>query len=230
MRVAIIPARSGSKRIPNKNIRIFAGKPIIGWSIEAALEAECFDKVIVSTDSEKIAEIARDFGAEVPFLRQADLSGDHVSTAPVISDVLRNIKMDVDYACCIYATAPLLEPKKILEGLQLIEAQNVDFVFSATRYSYPIQRALKKNSNQMVTMLNPDLENVRSQDLEVMFHDAGQFYWGKSNAWLEGKPILHNSCILEILEEHAHDIDTEKDWRQAEIKFELLQLMKRGLK
>lgn len=230
MRVAIIPARSGSKRIPNKNIRTFAGKPIIGWSIEAALEAECFDKIIVSTDSEKIAEIARDFGAEVPFLRHADLSGDHVSTAPVISDVLRNIRIDVDYACCIYATAPLLEPKKIFEGLQLIEAQNVDFVFSATRYSYPIQRALKKNSNQMVTMLNPDLENVRSQDLEVMFHDAGQFYWGKSNAWLEGKPILHNSCILEILEEHAHDIDTEEDWRQAEIKFELLQSMKRGSK
>lgn len=223
MKVAIIPARGGSKRIPKKNIREFNKKPIIGWSIQAAFEADCFDRVIVSTDSEEIANTAKLFGAEVPFLRGKSLSDDHTPTSPVISDAISRLEDEIEFACCIYPTAPFIKSADINKALQIIIKNKVDFVFTATKYSYPIQRALRLDKDGIVKMLNSDQENVRSQDLEDSFHDAGQFYWGKSDAWLEGRPILNNSCILEVLEEHSQDIDTEDDWRKAEIKFRLLQ-------
>lgn len=224
MKVAIIPARGGSKRIPKKNIREFNNKPIIAWSIQAALESACFDRVIVSTDSKEIASTAKLFGAEVPFLRDKNLSDDHTSTLPVISDAISRLEDEIEFACCIYPTAPFVKPDDISKGLKIITEQKVDFVFTATKYNYPIQRALRLDQDGTVSMLQPDQENVRSQDLEDTFHDAGQFYWGRSDAWLEGRPILNNSRILEVLELHSQDIDTEDDWRKAEIKFRLLQL------
>lgn len=224
MNVAIIPARGGSKRIPKKNIREFNSKPIIAWSIQAALESGCFDRVIVSTDSKEIASTAKLFGAEVPFLRDKNLSDDHTPTLPVISDAISRLEDGIEFACCIYPTAPFVKPDDISKGLKIIMEQKVDFVFTATKYNYPIQRALRLNQDGTVSMMQPDQENVRSQDLEDTFHDAGQFYWGRSDAWLEGRPILNNSCILEVLESHSQDIDTEEDWRNAEIKFTLLQL------
>jgi len=224
MKVAIIPARGGSKRIPKKNIREFNNKPIIAWSIQAALESGCFDRVIVSTDSKEIASTAKLFGAEVPFLRDKNLSDDHTSTLPVISDAISRLEDEIEFACCIYPTAPFVKPDDISKALKIITEQKVDFVFTATKYNYPIQRALRLDQDGTVSMLQPDQENVRSQDLEDTFHDAGQFYWGRSDAWLEGRPILNNSRILEVLELHSQDIDTEDDWRKAEIKFRLLQL------
>ncbi len=224
MKIAIIPARGGSKRIPKKNIREFNSKPIIGWSIQAALESGCFDRVIVSTDSKEIASTAKLFGAEVPFLRDKNLSDDHTPTLPVISDAISRLEDEIEFVCCIYPTAPFVKPDDISKGLKIIMEQKVDFVFTATKYNYPIQRALRLDQDGRVSMLQPDQENVRSQDLEDTFHDAGQFYWGRSDAWLEGRPILNNSCILEVLESHSQDIDTEDDWRKAEIKFRLLQL------
>lgn len=223
MNVAIIPARGGSKRIPKKNIREFNSKPIIAWSIQAALESGCFDRVIVSTDSKEIASTAKLFGAEVPFLRDKNLSDDHTPTLPVISDAISRLEDGIEFACCIYPTAPFVKPDDISKGLKIIMEQKVDFVFTATKYNYPIQRALRLNQDGTVSMMQPDQENVRSQDLEDTFHDAGQFYWGRSDAWLEGRPILNNSCILKVLESHSQDIDTEEDWRKAEIKFTLLQ-------
>lgn len=223
MNVAIIPARGGSKRIPKKNIREFNSKPIIAWSIQAALESDCFDRVIVSTDSKEIASTAKLFGAEVPFLRDKNLSDDHTPTLPVISDAISRLEGEIEFACCIYPTAPFVKPDDISKGLKIIMEQKVDFVFTATKYNYPIQRALRLNQDGTVSMMQPDQENVRSQDLEDTFHDAGQFYWGRSDAWLEGRPILNNSCILKVLESHSQDIDTEEDWRKAEIKFTLLQ-------
>jgi pseudaminic acid cytidylyltransferase len=224
MNIAIIPARGGSKRILKKNIREFNNKPIIAWSIQAALESGCFDRVIVSTDSKEIASTAKLFGAEVPFLRDKNLSDDHTPTLPVISDAISQLEDEIEFACCIYPTAPFVKPDDISKGLKIIMEQKVDFVFTATKYNYPIQRALRLDQDGTVSMLQPDQENVRSQDLEDTFHDAGQFYWGVSDAWLEGRPILNNSCILEVLESHSQDIDTEDDWRKAEIKFRLLQL------
>ena len=224
MKIAIIPARGGSKRIPKKNIREFNSKPIIAWSIQAAQESGCFDRVIVSTDSKEIANTAKLFGAEVPFLRDKNLSDDHTPTLPVISDAISRLEDEIEFVCCIYPTAPFVKPDDISKGLKIIMEQKVDFVFTATKYNYPIQRALRLDQDGTVSMLQPDQENVRSQDLEDTFHDAGQFYWGRSDAWLEGRPILNNSCILEVLESHSQDIDTEDDWRKAEIKFRLLQL------
>ncbi len=223
MKIAIIPARGGSKRIPKKNIREFNSKPIIAWSIQAAQESGCFDRVIVSTDSKEIANTAKLFGAEVPFLRDKNLSDDHTPTLPVISDAISRLEDEIEFVCCIYPTAPFVKPDDISKGLKIIMEQKVDFVFTATKYNYPIQRALRLDQDGTVSMLQPDQENVRSQDLEDTFHDAGQFYWGRSDAWLEGRPILNNSCILEVLESHSQDIDTEDDWRKAEIKFRLLQ-------
>ncbi|MDA9936218.1 pseudaminic acid cytidylyltransferase [Gammaproteobacteria bacterium] len=223
MIIAVIPARGGSKRIPNKNIREFHDKPIIGWSIEAAIEAGCFDRVIVSTDSEQISEIAKKFGAEVPFIRNQDLADDYTPTLSVISDSIQKLDCDVDYACCIYPTAPFVTPKDLNKGLKIIESKKVNYVFAATRYNYPIQRALKIQKNGLVSMLDPELENHRSQDLELMYHDAGQFYWGKSDAWLNQRPIFQNSCILEVPEERSQDIDNEDDWNNAEIKFKFLK-------
>ncbi len=227
MKLAVIPARGGSKRIPHKNLLSFCGKPIIAWSIEAALESGCFDRIIVSTDSLEISNIACKYGAEVPFLRPPELSDDYTGTIPVIAHATAWQQQfgaaEPKHVCCIYATAPFVRAKDIKEGLRILQETNADYVFSVTRYVHPIQRALRLIPGARVAMLTPEHYQTRSQDLEESFHDAGQFYWGKSDAWLNQTPIFSGSAAPVILPgERVQDIDTPEDWRQAELKFSIL--------
>lgn len=227
MNVAIIPARGGSKRIPRKNIKEFCGKPMIAWSIEAAQKSGVFDRIIVSTDDEEIAEIAREYGAEVPFMRPDELSNDYAGTIPVIrhaTDWLVNHGCKVDFVCCIYATAPFIRAEDIVNGLGTLHAQHGDYAFTVSRFPYPIQRALKVSDDQRISMFSPDMFYVRSQDLEESWHDAGQFYWGTSLAWLNEKPIFSaNSYSIELPRERVQDIDTPEDWRVAEWLFRAME-------
>lgn len=227
MNVAIIPARGGSKRIPRKNIKDFCGKPMIAWSIEAALQSGCFERVIVSTDDEEIAEVALRFGAEVPFMRPEELSGDFVATIPVIKHAIQWLEANQiipDWVCCIYATAPFISVDALKSGLILIQQQDVDYVFSVTSYAFPIQRAIKLQQNGMVQMFSPEYFSTRSQDLEEAYHDAGQFYWGVRTAWLEEKPIFSSESYPVILPRHlVQDIDTQEDWIRAELMFKAIE-------
>ena len=224
MIVAVIPARGGSKRIPNKNIREFHHKPIIGWSIEAAIEAGCFDRVIVSTDSEQISEIAKKFGAEVPFMRNQDLADDYTPTSSVISDSIQRLDCDVDYACCIYPTSPFIKIENLIKGLELIQSGKFEYVFTASSYSFPIERSFSYSEMDGLKMIFSKKEKARSQDLQDIFHDAGQFYWGKANNWKNLTPIFSkNSLPLVLPRGEVVDIDTEEDWEEAEIKFKLLK-------
>lgn len=223
MRVAVIPARGGSKRIPGKNIRLFCGLPMIARPIEAAIRSACFDRVIVSTDDEAIAAIAREYGAEVPFMRPPELSDDHTPTIPVIAHAiewLRDHGVQPQSVCCIYATAPFISADDLRAGLAQLEDKHLDYVFSATRFSFPIQRALRMGADGRVSMFHPEQFNTRSQDLEESFHDAGQFYWGQANAWTAGLPIFSsNSAIVQLPSWRVQDIDTEEDWHRAEKLF-----------
>ncbi|MCX2497453.1 pseudaminic acid cytidylyltransferase [Plesiomonas shigelloides] len=226
MKIALIPARGGSKRIPHKNIRLFAGKPIIAYSIEAAIASDCFDKVIVSTDDKEIAEIAKAYGAEVPFLRPAEISDDYATTIDVMSHALhwcQNEGWHVEAACCLYATAPLILPKDLRKGYTLLQETGVQFVFSATSFPFPIQRAIKLDKQGAVSMFAPENEMVRSQDLQESYHDAGQFYWGKVNSFLEKKSFFspHSRVVL-LPRNRVQDIDTTEDWEFAENLYEIL--------
>ncbi|MCV2533356.1 pseudaminic acid cytidylyltransferase [Enterobacter wuhouensis] len=225
MNVAIIPARGGSKRIPRKNIKEFCGKPMIAWSIEAAQKSGVFDRIIVSTDDEEIAEVAREYGAEVPFMRPAELSNDYAGTIPVIhhaADWLISQGAKPDYVCCIYATAPFIQAEDLEKGLELIKKKNSDYCFSVTSFPYPIQRALKINDDNQISMFDPEQFNVRSQDLVEAWHDAGQFYWGNIDAWLSEKAVFKSHATPLILpRERVQDIDTLEDWRLAELMFEI---------
>ncbi|MGG1954557.1 pseudaminic acid cytidylyltransferase [Enterobacter cloacae] len=227
MNVAIIPARGGSKRIPRKNIKEFCGKPMIAWSIEAAQKSGVFDRIIVSTDDAEIAEVARQYGAEVPFMRPEELSNDYAGTIPVIrhaTDWLISHDCVVDYVCCIYATAPFIRAEDIIQGLGTLQMQQGDYAFTVSRFPYPIQRALKVSDEQRISMFSPDMFHVRSQDLEESWHDAGQFYWGTSSAWLNEKPIFSaDSYSIELPRERVQDIDTPEDWRVAEWLFKAME-------
>ncbi|MGX5078352.1 pseudaminic acid cytidylyltransferase [Enterobacter mori] len=227
MNVAIIPARGGSKRIPRKNIKEFCGKPMIAWSIEAAQKSGVFDRIIVSTDDEEIAEVARQYGAEVPFMRPEELSNDFAGTIPVIrhaTDWLISHDCAVDFVCCIYATAPFIRAEDIVLGLGTLQEQQGDYAFTVSRFPYPIQRALKVSDEQRISMFSPDMFHVRSQDLEESWHDAGQFYWGTSSAWLNEKPIFSaDSYSIELPRERVQDIDTPEDWRVAEWLFKAME-------
>jgi len=225
MRVAVIPARGGSKRIPRKNIKLFAGKPMIVWSIEAALASRCFDQVIVSTDDAEIAEIAKAAGASVPFMRPEALSGDHTATIPVIAHAIEWIQTEgwsLQDVCCIYATAPFIRPEDIAEGAALVQQPGIDYAFSVTAYTFPIQRAIKLNAAGRVEMFQPDHFATRSQDLEEAWHDAGQFYWGRVDAWLSNRPIFSDKAVPVILPSYrVQDIDTMDDWQRAEWLFQI---------
>lgn len=226
MRLAIIPARGGSKRIPRKNIKLFHGKPMIAYSIEAALQSGCFDKVIVSTDDHEIAAIAQEYGADVPFTRPESIADDHATTMDVMQHAIEWCevqKWDVDVVCCLYATAPFITPAYIKEGLQRLEQDHVEFVFSAATFSFPIQRAIKLSPQGEVSMFEPQNELVRSQDLEEAYHDAGQFYWGKKNAFLQRKSIFsRHSRVVLLPRNRVQDIDTLEDWEFAEALFSLI--------
>lgn len=224
--MAVIPARGGSKRIPRKNIRPFCGKPMIAWSIDAALRSDCFDQVIVSTDDAEIAEVARVCGAAVPFMRPAELSDDYAGTIPVIRHAIEWFQGQgtaPEQVCCIYATAPFVRAEDILEGLCILERTGSDYAFSVASYAFPIQRALRLTSDGRVAMLHPEHFNTRSQDLEEAYHDAGQFYWGRASAWLAGKPIFSPVAAPLILPLHrVQDIDTPEDWERAEWLFKAM--------
>lgn len=227
MRLAVIPARGGSKRIPRKNIKPFCGKPMIAWSIEAALASGCFDAVIVSTDDAEIAEVARHYGADVPFMRPAELSDDYAGTVPVIRHATEWFIANgqaPDQVCCIYATAPFVTGEDIRRGFDALANNDCDYAFSVTSYAFPIQRAIRITPADRVEMFNPEHFNTRSQDLEEAYHDAGQFYWGRASAWLEGKILFGTYAVPVKLPRHrVQDIDTPEDWERAEWLFKAMQ-------
>jgi N-acylneuraminate cytidylyltransferase len=224
--LAIIPARGGSKRIPRKNIKKFLGVPIIKYSIDAALNSHCFDEMMVSTDDKEIAQKAISFGAKVPFFRSQKTSNDFATTADVILEVLREYKkrgVEFDYFCCIYPTAPFITAKKLIKGKKLIKETTVDAVIPIVRFSYPIQRALRID-NGLLKMFWPENDNKRSQDLELVYHDAGQFYWVQTDNFLRSKTFFtDNTLPLELSPPEVQDIDIDEDWKLAEMKYRLLK-------
>lgn len=227
--VAIITARGGSKRIPRKNIKDFLGIPIIVYSIETALNSELFDYVMVSTDDDEIAEVAKRYGAEVPFMRSKQTADDFTGTAEVVIEVLNDLQKEgrqFDHACCIYPTAPFISKETLIEAYQLLIHEKYDSVFPVCQFSYPIQRALEIN-NSKTTMVNPENLNKRSQDLQPRYHDAGQFYWLNIPTFLREKKMFTNNTGSIVLNElQVQDIDNETDWKLAEMKYELLQSIK----
>ena len=227
MRLAVIPARGGSKRIPRKNIKPFCGRPMIAWSILAASRSGCFDRIIVSTDDLEIAELAKAHGADVPFLRPALLSDDLTGTIPVVVHAVEWQSQHGEPAnevCCIYATAPFMQGVDLKRGLKVLRSTGADYAFSVTTYAFPIQRAIRITTDGGVDMFNPEHFYTRSQDLEEAWHDAGQFYWGTSQAWLSGKPIFgHGSAPVPLPRYRVQDIDTHEDWAQAELIFKILK-------
>lgn len=228
--LCIIPARSGSKRIPRKNIKLFLGKPIIAYSIEAAISSELFDEVMVSTDDIEIAEIAIQYGAKVPFLRDPITANDHATTFDVINEVILEYKkrnIDFSFTCCIYACAPFVSKEKLFDSLVILKNNKFDSVFPIISFGTPIQRALKIGYDNKSSFFYPEFSLSRSQDLETSYHDAGQFYWMNTEKCLEQKKILTNNTGSIIISElEGQDIDNEVDWKLAELKYELLQSIK----
>uniref|UniRef100_A0A486XVG3 N-Acetylneuraminate cytidylyltransferase n=1 Tax=Rheinheimera sp. BAL341 TaxID=1708203 RepID=A0A486XVG3_9GAMM len=227
MNVAIIPARGGSKRIPRKNIKTFCGQPMLAYPILTATQSGCFDKVLVSTDDEEIAAIARQFGAQVSTLRPAELADDHTGTSAVVRYELQQLALQgyhSQYCCCIYATTPLLSPALLQQAWQQLQAApGLNYVFSAARFSFPIQRALLTTATG-VKPFDPQSIAKRSQDLTPAFHDAGQFYFGRTDAWLSQQTIFADNSKMQVLPHHlVQDIDTPEDWQRAELLYQLLQ-------
>lgn len=224
-KLAVIPARGGSKRLPGKNIRDFAGKPMLAWSVEAALESGLFDTVMVSTDSEEIAEVARAAGASVPFLRSAETADDHAIIIDVMAEVVDRYEADgqrFDRLCCILATAPLLQPSTLRHAEDLMGREDFDTVFPVVAFHYPIQRALRRDDEGRTAMFQPEHYASRSQDLEPAFHDAALFYWMTREVCVAKQSVFAGragSFVIDAME--AQDIDTLGDWRMAELKMQL---------
>lgn len=227
MKVAIIPARGGSKRIPRKNIREFAGKPMIAHPIECALQSGLFERVIVSTDDPEIAQVARDFGAEAPFQRPKELSDDHTNLVDVIDHGvkwLQSQRVGLSAVCCIYATAPFLSQEDLSRGLKILEAEDWQYVLAVTTFAFPIFRSFRKNALGGLEMFFPEHLNTRSQDLPEALHDAGQFCWGRPEAWRNHvKAIDKTSTVVTIPRWRVQDIDTLEDWENAEIMWQVLK-------
>ncbi|MFN8577348.1 MAG: pseudaminic acid cytidylyltransferase [Candidatus Sericytochromatia bacterium] len=223
--LALIPARGGSKRIPKKNIKDFLGKPIISYSIEAALKSKIFDEVMVSTDDNDIANISKKYGAVIPFTRSSKNSDDFSTTADVILEVIDNYKeigKQFDYICCIYPTAPFLNDKKIIKAFQKLIGSQAISIVPIVKFSYPILRSFKLE-NDFITMNWPEYINSRSQDLPDSFHDAGQFYFFKTEDFVKNKKIFTDKTLgLEVPETEVQDIDNLDDWRIAEIKYKFI--------
>jgi len=220
--LAIIPARGGSKRIHRKNIKDFLGKPIIVYSIEAALKSGLFNEVMVSTDDEEIAEVARQYGAKVPFMRTSLAANDYATLKDVIHEVLNTYKENGNefaYTCCILATCPLLQSKDIVAAFELLQSSDFTIVYPVVQFSYPIWRCLDLEENGSMKRHWPEFENSRSQDLPKEYHDTGTFYWYKTDKWLSGKVRIGG---IEVDEISIQDIDTETDWKIAEMKYRLL--------
>lgn len=220
--LALITARGGSKRIPRKNVKYFFGKPIIAWSIEVVIKSGIFDEVMVSTDDEEIAKIAKDYGAKVPFLRSNENADDKAGTEEVILEVLSNyetLNKQFDIVCCIYPTTPLMTVERLIECKNKLQIEEYDTIFPILRYGHPVQRALKMNENK-IQMVWPEYEDSRTQDLEPYYHDAGQYYWLNVKQFQIRKQLFSsNSGFIELSEMEAQDIDNMDDWNLAEIKF-----------
>ncbi len=225
--IAIIPARSGSKRIPGKNIKIFHGKPVIAYSIEAAISSNLFDIVMVSTDDEKIALISKEYGAEVPFLRSDKNSDDHAPTFDVLEEVLNTYReifnLNFRYGCCIYPAAPLINIQYLQEGYNLLKEKDSDTVFPVVPFSYPVWRGLELSPDKKATMIWPEFLKSRSQDMQTVYHDAGQWYWFNVEKLLNGKKMFaKGSNVIIMGKNEVQDIDTLEDWKLAEMKYTLL--------
>ena len=226
MRLVVIPARGGSKRIPRKNIRDFCGKPMLAWSIEAALTSGCFDRVVVSTEDMEIAEVARQYGADVPFLRPMSLADDYTGTNAVVAHAMAFFEGRgevIDFVACIYATAPFLRPETIRQGLEVLLANpQARYAVTVTPYDFPIQRSLRIAGVEVVTR-EPEFIQSRSQDLEPFFHDAGQLYWAREDGFRTSQSVFMGGAIPILLpREYVQDIDTPDDWVCAEAKFRYL--------
>jgi N-acylneuraminate cytidylyltransferase len=225
--IAVIPARGGSKRIPGKNIKDFCGQPIIAYSIQAAQKSDLFDRIIVSTDDEEIVKVSSHYGAEIPFIRPKELADDYTGTNAVVKHALewfRDHGEPAQYACCIYATAPFIQVEYLKQGFDKLVSSGKDFVFSVTSFEFPIQRAVKINQDCEVEPFFPKHISSRSQDLEESYHDAGQFYWGQAEAYLNGKEPHTSKSLPVVLPRYlVQDIDTMEDWHKAEQIYRTIQ-------
>jgi len=224
--IAIIPARGGSKRLPRKNIKEFLGKPIIAYSIDTALQADVFDEIMVSTDDEEIAQVAIEYGAAVPFFRSKEMSSDMAMTAPVLIEVLNEYEktnQKFAYTCCLYPCAPFVKPAQLRESMTLLKTSSVDCVLPVVKFSYPPQRGLVFRNGKVV-MLYPENYNIRSQDLEPIYHDAGQFYCLKTTSLIEEEKLYCRHTLPIILPDNeVQDIDTADDWAVAEMKYRVMK-------
>jgi pseudaminic acid cytidylyltransferase len=226
MKIAVIPARGGSKRIPRKNVKVFCGKPMIAWAISVAKESGLFDHIIVSSDDEEIVNLARDWGAETPFKRPEELSDDLTPTVPVIAHAVKScidLGWEIDYACCIYPCAPFLDVDDLVAAFNLMQERNADFVYPVTAYAHPIQRAMRCLPSGKMQFLTPQFELTRTQDLETTYHDAGQFYWGKVASWLKHKMMHTDGLGMPIPNWRVVDIDSADDWARAELIFKSIK-------
>lgn len=224
--IAVIPARGGSKRIPRKNIKDFHGKPLIAYSIEVALKSNLFDKVVVSTDDEEIAQISKKYGAEVPFLRPKELSDDFTGTGAVVNhtiDFLKEQGEDYDFVCTIYATAPFLDEKYLIESFEKLKNSTAKNAFSCTSMPFPIQRTFKITENERCEMFWPENFMKRSQDLEEAYQDAGQFYWTNLNIKSNEITFGKDSIPIVLPRYLVQDIDTAEDWIRAEYMYESIK-------
>jgi pseudaminic acid cytidylyltransferase len=230
MNIAVIPARGGSKRIPRKNIKLFHGLPIIAYAIKTAKECEIFDEVIVSTDDEEIAEVSLSLGATIPWIRPKDLADDFSTTLSVMQHAAKKLKMsliELENICCIYPTTPLLESEFLVRGHKLLVADDWNYVFSGLRVNANPHRFFSLQNSGEVEMLFPQHESTRTQDLDTIYEDAAQFYWGTASSWESGLPIFSSkSTVIELPRESYIDIDTEVDWLQAEHLFEAREGLK----
>ena len=220
--LAVIPARGGSKRVPKKNIRPFFGEPMIGRAIKLAQQTKLFDSIIVSTDCEETAAVARSYGASIPFMRPASLSDDFVGTAPVIShaiSLLETNNQTFDYVCCLYPCCPLLLPEDLIQGHDEIIKTDASFLYPIVEYAHPIQRSFRIDGSRLISSVFPEHEQSRTQDLEKTYHDAGQFYWGSAQSWVKNNRIFSNSIGILMPAWRVADIDTEEDWKRAEALF-----------
>lgn len=222
MNIAVIPARGGSKRIPRKNIKPFNGRPMIYYSIKVAQDSKLFDHIIVSTDDEEIADTAISLGAEVPFKRPLELSEDTTPTVPVMAHAVKTcseLGLYAEFFCCIYPCAPFVMKNDLVTALAQLERSRVEFVYPVTEFSHPVQRSMYRSETGEMEFLYPEYELSRTQDLPVTYHDTGQFYWGRSSAWLDMKRMHSEGAGLVIPNWRVIDIDNADDWKRAELMY-----------
>jgi pseudaminic acid cytidylyltransferase len=228
MNIAIIPARGGSKRIPRKNIKLFAGKPMIAYAIMAAKESGLFQHILVSSDDPEIIEISRQWGAETPFIRPPELADDYTTTMPVVTHAINectSLGWRFDKVCCIYPSVPFIKVEDLKSGLELLKSASVPFIFPVTEFPTALQRAIKLDENGYTSALYPENELLRTQDFEPTFYDAGQFCWGAKEAWLRFRQVHSNGVGLIIPKWRVVDIDTIDDWLRAELVWEIFKKM-----